>query len=167
MNAPAQPSDGGGKVVTRPAGLADCRRVFEWANDPETRKASFFDASIPLADHERWYADSLDGDRRILRIAEVDATPVGLIRFDRDAKDPKTAEIGINMAPKHRDRGLAAPVLLAARRDAATLGIRRLVARIRTENRRSIRAFERAEFVFVGAARVRGSDAARYEIILD
>ena len=72
---------------------ADCRRVFEWANDPETRKASFFDAPIPLADHERWYADSLDGDRRILRIAEVDATPVGLIRFDRDTEDPKAAEM--------------------------------------------------------------------------
>ena len=55
---------------------------------------------------------------------------------------------------------------MAARRDAAALGIRRLVARIKTDNRRSIRAFERAEFVFVRAERVRGSDAARYEISL-
>lgn len=156
----------GPRVVTRPARPADCRRVFEWANDPETRQASFRSEPIPFAEHRRWYAESLSGDRRILRIAELEGTPVGLVRFDRDAEDSGTAEIGINIAPEHRGRRLAAPILAVARSDAAALGFRLLVARIKSGNRRSVRAFERAQFTFVRAEQVRDVDAFRYETTL-
>ncbi len=151
------------RVITRPAGPADCRRVFEWANDPETREASFRSEPIPFDAHERWYSESLAGERRILRIACLDGEPIGLIRFDVDAGDAGTAEIGINIAPEHRGRGLASPMLAAARSDAGALGLRRLIARIKTWHGRSIRAFERAGYTFVRDESVHGCDAVRYE----
>ena len=79
-------------IALRPAREEDCRRVFEWANDPVTRAASFRSAPIPFADHERWYGDSLRGERRHLRIAEVAGEAVGLVRFDRLPDAPEAAE---------------------------------------------------------------------------
>jgi RimJ/RimL family protein N-acetyltransferase len=150
------------EVVLRPARAEDCRRVFEWATDPDTRAASFHTDPIPWEDHERWYAASLASESRHLRIAESDGTPAGLVRLDR-TEDDEAVEIGINLAPARRGRGLAVPMLLAALAEARTLGFTRVVARIRPDNLRSIRAFERAGFAFAREERVNGSEARRYE----
>jgi RimJ/RimL family protein N-acetyltransferase len=150
-------------VALRPAREDDCRRVFEWASDPETRAASFHPEPIPWSDHERWYAASLESGTRHLRIAEAGGVPVGLARLDRMDDDPAAAEIGIHLAPEHRGRGLSVPVLLAARTEAEALGFAKVVARIRPDNLRSIRAFERAGFALVRVEAVAGLDARRYE----
>lgn len=151
------------EVVLRSARVEDCRRVFEWASDPETRAASFHPAPIPWGDHERWYAASLSDAARRLLIAEAGGIAVGLVRLDRMEEDETAAEIGINVAPEHRGRGLAAPMLLAARGEARALGFAWVVARIRPGNERSLRAFERAGFAFVGAERVAGAEARRFQ----
>jgi RimJ/RimL family protein N-acetyltransferase len=153
------------EVVLRPATHEDSRRVWEWASDPETRAASFHSGPIPWSEHERWYAASLSGETRHLRIAEAGGAAVGLVRLDRMDGDATAAEIGVNLAPGHRGRGLAAPILLAARAEASSLGFARVVARIRSGNERSIRAFERAGFAFAGTERVAGVDARRYEAL--
>ena len=119
---------------------------------------------IPWEDHERWYAASLASESRHLRIVESDGTPAGLVRLDR-TEDDEAVEIGVNLAPARRGRGLAVPVLLAALAEARTLGFTRVVARIRPDNLRSIRAFERAGFAFAREERVNGSEARRYEAI--
>jgi RimJ/RimL family protein N-acetyltransferase len=153
----------GAGVLLRKARPGDCRLVFEWANDPETRAASFHSRRISLEEHELWFAESLREERRRLRIAEIDGAPVGLVRFDRFGADETVAEIAINLAPEQRGRKLAVPVLLAAKAAAASFGFRTLVARIRPENERSVRAFERAGFEFVSRERVAGQSAFRYE----
>ena len=153
-------------VSLRPARPDDCRLVFDWANDPATRAASFHSEVIAFEDHARWYEGSLGGTRRYLRIAELDAAPVGLVRFDRLDADETRAEIGINLAPEHRGRRLAVPILLAATEEASALGLRTVVARIRPENAPSIRAFERAGYRFVAEERVSGFEAFRYEAVI-
>ena len=58
---------------------------------------------------------------------------------------------------------LLLPVLLAARDEAKALGFRKVVARIRPGNLRSIRAFESAGFALVRKETVAGVEARRYE----
>lgn len=153
-------------IGIRPAEPADCHQVLLWANDPQTRAMSFHCDAIPVAEHERWYAESLEGDRRRLMIAEIDQRPIGFIRFDSIDPSEQVAEISINLAPNHRGHRLAQPVLLAAKRVAAEQGLQTLIARIRANNEPSIRAFEAAGFAFVSDEKVSGIHALRYETVV-
>ena len=49
----------GSPLRLRPAREDDCRLLWEWANDPETRKASFSSEEILWNDHAAWYAKKL------------------------------------------------------------------------------------------------------------
>lgn len=153
-------------VRIRPADPADCHRVLSWANDPQTRAMSFHCDIIPVAEHERWYAESLEGEQRRLMIAEIDKHPIGFIRFDSIDPSEQVAEISINLAPEHRSHRLARPILLAAKRVAAEQGLQTLIARIRANNEPSIRAFEAAGFAFVSDEKVSGIHALRYETVV-
>lgn len=148
----------------RRATAADVDVTFAWANDPETRAQSFHSSPIERSEHERWLRSSLDGERRVLFIAESDGQPVGVLRLDRSS--PGQAEIGITIAPARRGQGLAALLLRAGLERARELRLTLLVALIRPENARSIRSFLRAGFLPAGQEAVHGQPALRYELTL-
>jgi RimJ/RimL family protein N-acetyltransferase len=150
-------------VSLRPASPADSERMFEWANDPATRAASFRPARITRAEHRRWCAESLAG-ARLLFIVEVTATPTGLVRLDRI--DSATAEVGILVAKEQRGRGLSVPALRALIDVARDAGFRNLLARIRLDNLQSRHIFERAGFELAGEDTVHGVQAACYRLQL-
>ena len=128
----------------RRATAADSDRLWRWRNDPETRRASFSDAEVPRADHERWLADTLRrGDRRLYVAVEVD-TEVGTARLDLDGGD---AVVNVTVAPEWRGRGVATALLRALADEAFTdPGIVRLIARVKAANAASRAAFARAGF---------------------
>lgn len=144
----------------RPAGPEDCDRIHAWASDPETRAVSFSPDPIPLEDHRRWYAASLESPtRRILVAEDPGGPPLGMVRFDLEEAEAE-AEIGINLAPEARGRGLGPALLdLAAREFHREHPGLRILARIKRDNTRSLRAFERADFVRSHEADVAGSPA--------
>jgi RimJ/RimL family protein N-acetyltransferase len=154
-------------VVLRPAEPADSDRLFEWVNDPDTRASSFRSERISLEEHRIWYEAALADPLRRVFIAEVPSGPaVGSVRFEPIGRDPARAEIAINLAPRQRGRGLAVPLLEAALQAALGCGLRLVVARIRSENARSVRVFEKAGFRRRGSERVLGCSALRYELRL-
>lgn len=130
-------------IRLRPATEADRALTFKWANDPQVRAASFFSAPITEDQHSAWYAKSLAGARTIY-IAEWRNAAIGLVRLDPLTEG--TAEVGITIGAEYRGRGFAAPVLEALCTTAADGGMHKLVARIRVDNPRSRRTFERAGF---------------------
>ncbi|MDQ1532547.1 MAG: hypothetical protein QOF28_308, partial [Actinomycetota bacterium] len=66
-----------------PAGPQHSELLWRWANDPDTRAASFSHETIPWADHERWFADRLaDPDCRIFVASPAGGVPLGQIRFE-------------------------------------------------------------------------------------
>lgn len=150
------------ELALRPAQAADCEHVFEWANDPTTRAASFQSARIDHEEHVRWFAASLKNPRRHLLMAELGGELVGLVRFD--ALDDATLEVGINLAPAARGRRLATPLLQAGAGFAAGLGANTIVAHIRPSNTASQRAFRRAGYREVERTTVSGQEALRYEL---
>ncbi len=86
----------------RPATGEDCRLVYEWANDPETRSQSFQTNAILWETHEKWYCDCLERKDRELLICYHMDTPVGQFRIDTVGE---TATLSYSIAKGYRNRG--------------------------------------------------------------
>lgn len=141
-----------GDVALRPARLADCARIWEWRNDPETRQASFDAAPIPLETHEAWFRASLGRADRRLYVILAEGRECGSARLDLAGGE---AEVSIHLAPGYRGRGVGRAALERLAETAfGELGVGRLVARVKAGNAASLAAFERAGFTRVvdGAA---------------
>lgn len=127
-------------VKLRPATPADAELLFTWVNDPDVRRWSFRSAPVAWKTHVEWLAHTLaDGGRQLL-IAEVDGEPVGQVRLDSEEGG---TVVSVSVAAAARGMGLGTALVEAACRMAAT----ELIARVKAENARSLRAFARAGFV--------------------
>lgn len=93
------------------------------------------DEPISREEHDQWLAQTTD---RIF-IAEVDGVPVGTVRLVRH---PHELEMGVVIAPEHRGRGLAAKMIKLGAQEAWIP----VVAYVREDNERSLRAFRKAGF---------------------
>ena len=130
-------------VRVRRAAMADARLLWFWANDPDTRAASFAQDPIPYPTHLRWLKDRLADRSCLLLIGENGAGPLGQVRFDTREND---AEVSVSVAPEHR--GTVGGLLLESavhqfRRQGPQT---RLVARVKMDNEPSRRLFEHAGF---------------------
>ncbi len=123
--------------------------LWQWANDPAVRQASFRTDPIPLAEHERWFKDKLADPSCFLFIA-VDETgePVGQIRFDAAGTE---AELHVSVGRERRGRGLGVEML---RRGLAELHrvaeVRVVHAHVKPGNLPSIGIFEKVGFERAG-----------------
>jgi RimJ/RimL family protein N-acetyltransferase len=132
------------RVRLRAASADDAARLLRWRNDPETRRASFTEAEVRPADHERWLADTLARADRRLYVALAGDEEVATARLDLEGAE---AEVSITVAPEWRGRGLATAVLRALADEAfGRLALSRLVARVKGSNPASRAVFERAGF---------------------
>ncbi|MFO0852002.1 MAG: UDP-2,4-diacetamido-2,4,6-trideoxy-beta-L-altropyranose hydrolase [Gemmataceae bacterium] len=146
-------------VRVRPVTADDARRVWEWANDPVTRAASFTTAAIPWENHIRWFAAKLTDPNCVFLIAEA-TNPVGQVRFDLTGDE---AVISVGLAPDARGCGFGTAAIRAAVEHLTqTRPVRRVEALIRPENVASVKAFEAAGFGPAGETTVRDYPALRY-----
>ncbi len=141
----------------RPASAADAELLHEWRNDETTRQWSRSSDPIAWHDHLQWLCGSLARDDRLLLIVEnAEHTPVGTVRWDRG--DDQTWEVSVTVAPQHRGRGLAGPVLRAGeqallKREGPGTVVRACVHR---DNAASHALFARAGYRPDGAAGAAG-----------
>jgi UDP-2,4-diacetamido-2,4,6-trideoxy-beta-L-altropyranose hydrolase len=140
---------------------SDCRLLFEWATDPESRAASFHSDSISWEDHNRWFAERLQDSHSVIYIGEcATGEPVGLVRFQM--KD-ECAVLSVNVAAAFRGRGWGRELILfsthALVRDHA---VRRILACVKPENQASLRLFEASGFRRTGSEQVSGQEAFRF-----
>ena len=128
----------------------DCAMLWRWRNDPVTRRAQRLEDPIPWDAYESWYARALASPGRVILIASP-ADPsagedLGVAQFTL-GRVPEMAEIGLNLNPAWRGRGLAAPLIerfcAEGRRH---LGFGAVIAHVKAENLPSRRAFIRAGF---------------------
>lgn len=136
----------------RLATVEDCALVYQWANDPQARAASFRPAFISREEHCRWFAERLADPAHVFFLAiTADDRPLGQIRF---AVDRDEAMISISLAKDFRGAGLGPRLIRHACRlvmDAKSL--RKIRALIKEENSSSIQAFSRAGFRRTGTAK--------------
>lgn len=148
----------GDAVALRPATWGDRELLWEWANDPETRRASFSREQIPWDRHLEWLRARLDApDSRLLVAADAAGAPVGQVRFDFAGPE---ATISVSIAPQSRGRGLGSRTIASACDDLLGRGEVDVVhAYIRPENAASVAAFRRARFEVEGAAPMAEAEA--------
>lgn len=131
-------------VTLRPALPADRLALWRWRNDPETRRASFNQAEVPLEDHTRWFDESLARPDRRIYIVLADGADAGMVRLDLTGGE---ATVNVNLAPERRGQGIGTRALRALCREAfEPLGLERLAAWVKADNVAARRAFERAGF---------------------
>jgi RimJ/RimL family protein N-acetyltransferase len=96
--------------VLRKAKKKDGLDVFNWRNDPDTRKASFSIEKITYEAHEQWFENFLKSTSGVMYIGVYEGTSVGVVRAD---KDEKGFEISWNVAPDKRKKGFGKQMVKA------------------------------------------------------
>ena len=136
---------------------ADAAVLLEWRNDPATRLGSFTEEPITAEAHAVWLAGIIADTQGGLFLATDGSTRVGSVRIDR------SGVISLIIAPAHRGKGHALPVLSAAELWARLhTNLKELTAWIRLDNPISLRCFARAGYLEVpGRHRIKGHAACR------
>ena len=132
-------------MTLRPATQRDDRILFEWANDPTVRAASFNTAPISWEEHQAWLQSRLEDPRTQIYVADHAGQPVGMSRF---ALDGTNAVISVSLASEARGRGLGERLIaLASHRLFAETGATSIDAWIRPGNAASVHAFVAAGYM--------------------
>jgi UDP-2,4-diacetamido-2,4,6-trideoxy-beta-L-altropyranose hydrolase len=154
------------QVTIRNADAGDIQLLWEWANEPAVRAASFSRDPIPWGDHQHWMERRLaDPHTRLYVGIDSADLPVGQVRFDLHGSD---AILSVTVDPKFRGRGYS-PVLLSQScsklfRETPTVLVE---AFVKPDNVASLRAFIRAGFTETGQTLQKGQPAVRFAIRRD
>jgi len=146
----------------RRAKQADCELIWRWANEPETRAASFSSAAIPWERHVEWFNSRINDPNCFLFIAQDSQDSfVGNVRFETNREE---AVISVNITEKWRGQGYGIPLIVAAVEELFRISpITSVHAFIKMENDRSIRTFERAGFQRMGTKSVKDELALHFQ----
>ena len=95
-------------ITLRMATMDDCEAIYKWRNAEETRRYSFNSKQISLAQHRRWFIESLENPNRQILIAELHERPAGALRYDIDGW---LAEISIYIVPGIKGYGIGTQII--------------------------------------------------------
>jgi UDP-2,4-diacetamido-2,4,6-trideoxy-beta-L-altropyranose hydrolase len=146
------------RLRLRPIERDDCRLLWNWANDPAVRAASFQQDRISWEEHSRWFEGKLSSPTARIYVALVDeATPIGQVRFEID---DLSATVSASLDPDARGEGFGSAAIWAACTELfGTTRVERIDAYVRPENGASVRAFRRAGFRNLGPSLASGHAA--------
>lgn len=135
-------------VTLREVTDLDRELIWQWANDEETRKASYSQANISWDEHIRWFDLVQRQNNHKFYIAyNKDKKPIGQIRFALDGKD---AIVSFSVAPDSRSRGYGKEILTrAAKKLFNDTDVEQILAYIKSENMLSLKGFQKAGFHLV------------------
>ncbi len=131
------------KIIFRKVNSSDLKLLFVWANEQEVRKQSFQTGKIDFETHKYWFQNKLNDKNSVMYIAEIDQTPISLIRFDIENK---RAVIGILIDKNWRGKSLSTPILTKATKIFQQKHPIPVYAYIKQSNLASIKAFKQAGF---------------------
>ena len=146
-------------INVRNVTLGDKQIIFEWANDELVRSNSFNFDPILYNDHSIWFEKKMNDENAFYYICEVDGTPAGLVRFD---KNENNTVRGISIDKKFRGRKLASKFLIKCCETYTELSDNIITAFIKKENVGSVRSFENAGFVFQRELKINKMDSYEY-----
>ena len=153
-----------GKSLTlRKATAEDCRLLWEWANEPTVRAASFSAAPIPWEQHVAWFA-AHQGSPKHRSFIGLDSVgvPVGQVRFNLQGK---AAVISVSLV--HHVRGMGYGSLLIRQGTAALFDegcATQIDAYVKRDNHASLHAFAHAGFIEIGTVLMHESEAIQLRL---
>jgi UDP-2,4-diacetamido-2,4,6-trideoxy-beta-L-altropyranose hydrolase len=134
-------------LTFRTATVADRQNIFNWRNHQVIRQCSRELAEIPWAEHCAWFEKILTDPNRLLLIANWEADVLGVLRYDLS---DTTALVSIYLIPQKIGQGYGVKVLQAGIQwiQHQYPAIQKLSAEILADNAASIRAFEKAGYLY-------------------
>jgi len=133
------------KIHLRPAAPEDCELVFSWRNLPKIVNLSSSRRQVSASEHRKWYNKNLINQNRPMFLIEEKGLPVGLIRFE--INNSNEADISVYLIPGKTGQGMG---VLAISIGCNILFnnnyLTRIIAKIRADNLRSIKAFSKCGF---------------------
>lgn len=138
----------------------DLDSTFEWANDEDTRKNSFYSEPISYLDHKTWFYQKLADLNSTNYIVVIENESAGLVRFDTQENQ---TTIGILISKKFRGKGLANCILRESCNEFLKISNAPIIAFIKLSNITSIKSFEKAGFRKIEQVKVNGIDAYKYQ----
>ncbi len=138
----------GPRITLRPLGSGDLRRCVKWFSDPQVTRFLGRNASVTIAEEERWFGEyRRRSDEQIFAI-EVDGRHVGNLGLHKVDRVHRKAELGIMIGePTYWSRGYGTEALRTALRygfDA--LGLNKISLDVLEYNARGIRSYEKCGF---------------------
>ena len=132
--------------------------LWEWANMPDVRAASFSTGSIAWEQHVRWFANKQNDPNCIFYLAlNHTDVPLGQVRFNVSGKD---AVISISLDAIYRNRGYGSQIIALATQKLHQISQVQFVhAYVKEENQASLRAFQKAGFYEDDVCLVQGQQA--------
>uniref|UniRef100_UPI0040481361 UDP-2,4-diacetamido-2,4, 6-trideoxy-beta-L-altropyranose hydrolase n=1 Tax=Polynucleobacter sp. TaxID=2029855 RepID=UPI0040481361 len=133
-------------ITLRCATKTDCKSIYKWRNEKDTRKFSNSKDEITFDTHVRWFNSVLEDESRALLIAEIDKLPVGVLRYDRKDRE---VTISIYLVPMTSSNGIGTSIINQGTVWLADNwpDVNTILAEIEANNLKSMRAFEKAGFV--------------------
>lgn len=137
-------------MIIRKAHRGDLEFVFLLRNEEAVRLASFESQYIDLDTHREWFEKKITSNDCVIFIAEIDAIPIGQVRFD--VVDEKTAEVNFAVSENFRGKGYGKEMLKESSLQFFDdfPAIQSIHAFIKTDNISSIKSFERAGYIHIG-----------------
>jgi len=132
-------------VCLHPAAPGDCELVLSWRNLPEIVHLSSSRKVVSLAEHKKWFNSVLNDKKKLIFLIKVKSSPIGLLRFE--INNSNEAEISIYLIPGKTGHGFGVSAIKKGCNHLFSLGkIHKVVAKIRNDNERSIKAFSKCGF---------------------
>ena len=153
--------NGTADLELHPVTEADCELLWEWANDPVTRRNSFDSVPIPLERHKEWCRTKLQDPQCSFWMAiTAKLGKIGVVRFDRHDSE---AIISVALAPHARGKGYGKKLISSAcDRVFALYGVDLVRALVKPTNKASVNAFEGAGFIQHVSTKVKDQPAEQY-----
>ncbi len=152
-------------VTLRPANIDDCRRIFEWRNDPTVIALSSSGKAVGWHEHIQWFKRRLnETDQPFFVINHENIGDIGVVRIDRLTLE--SHELTIYLLPNYMGYGYG-PAALAKAVDKAFDNIDSLLtlkATIQDGNVRSIRMFDAIGFEVTAPNRIGSCATTTYEL---
>ena len=127
----------------------DCELLWEWANDPIVRSASFRSDSIPWEEHLKWFNNKLNSSNcyHFIAITKLNQ-PIGQIRFEVD--EQLKSVVSLSLASEQRGQGYSKLMLqMAIDKLFQYILVNHIQALIKPDNFASIRLFESVGFKMI------------------
>jgi len=140
-------------IKLRPVSDEDCRIIWQWANDPDVRAASFSADFIRYESHVKWFEAKLNDSNCCFFIAENNnCESIGQVRFDLKGNQ---ATISISLSRKFRGRGYGSNLIqLASQKILEVSNVDVIHAYVKKENVVSLKAFQKAGYKVFGNSAV-------------
>ena len=145
----------GERLRLRPVCEEDCKLIWEWANDDETRRASFSQSFIPWDEHIEWFNKKLnDPDHLFFILINDEEKEVGQIRYSIEGE---RAVVSCSVAPDYRNLGYGSEGLrIGTKKLFHERQVQKIDAFVKVDNLISLKTFQKVGFKKIADCFVNG-----------